>query len=108
MHTHAHTTQLLADIADAQTASATTEWQMTLVLALSYGGRAEIARVAAGLAQAARDGALEVEDIDEALFAQRLRESSGAGAVADLPDPCLILRTGGEVGGVGGVWVGWS
>ena len=36
---------------------------MTLVLALSYGGRAEIVRAARALAQAASEGRLEADQV---------------------------------------------
>ena len=62
---------------------------LILNLALSYGGRSEIIRAAQRLAAACRDGALEPEAISEELFAQQLY-------TAGLPDPDLLIRTGGE------------
>ena len=62
---------------------------MTLTLALSYGGRQEIVDAARRLAELARQGALEPDQIDEALFAKQLY-------AADLPDPDLLIRTSGE------------
>ncbi|HFC97485.1 MAG TPA: isoprenyl transferase [Thermosulfurimonas dismutans] len=63
--------------------------RMTLVLALSYGSRAEIVRAARLLAQAVREGRISPEEIDETLF-------SGFLYTADLPDPDLLIRTSGE------------
>ena len=63
---------------------------MTLVLALSYGGREEITSAARSLAQAAIDGTIRPEDIDNTLFAQHLY-------TADIPDPDLLIRTSGEM-----------
>ncbi len=62
----------------------------TLVLALSYGGRTEIAHAARTLARAAREGRLDPDTIDEAAVA-------GALYLPDVPDPDLIIRTSGEI-----------
>ena len=59
-------------------------------IAINYGGRAEIVRAAKQLAQQAADGQLDPENITEDLFAEQLY-------TADLPDPDLIIRTGGEL-----------
>ncbi len=58
-------------------------------IAINYGGRAEIVRAARLLAQQAKEGSLDPESIDESLFASNIY-------TADLPDPDLIIRTGGE------------
>lgn len=63
--------------------------RMTLNLALSYSGRWEIVRAARRLAEAAREGRLDPERIDEAALEARLD-------TAGLPDPDLLIRTGGE------------
>ena len=63
--------------------------KMTLALALSYGGREEIATAARQLAVEVAAGTLDPSAIDAALLGARL-PSLGAG------DPDLILRTGGE------------
>jgi len=60
--------------------------RITVTMALSYGGRADIAEAARRLVA---DG-VPPEDIDEAALAARL---STAGA----PDPDLMIRTGGEM-----------
>jgi undecaprenyl diphosphate synthase len=62
---------------------------LCLVIALSYGGRGEIARAARSVAEAVREGRLAPEAIDEAVFA-RHRLTHG------LPDPDLVIRTSGE------------
>ena len=62
---------------------------MTLALALSYGGREEIAAAARQLAAEAVAGRLDPACIDAALLGARL-PSLGVG------DPDLIIRTGGE------------
>lgn len=63
--------------------------RLCLTLALSYGGRAEIAEAATKLAKKVKSGELEPEDISEELFASHLHTSS-------IPDPDLIIRTSGE------------
>ncbi|HYD99924.1 MAG TPA: isoprenyl transferase [Alphaproteobacteria bacterium] len=60
-----------------------------LTIALSYGGRAEIARAAKELAAAVKRGEMDWDDIDEDAVSRRL-------FTADIPDPDLIIRTSGE------------
>jgi len=61
-----------------------------LILALSYGGRTEIAAAARRIAEAARAGLLDPAAVDEALFARHLY-------LPDVPDPDLLIRTSGEL-----------
>jgi undecaprenyl diphosphate synthase len=63
---------------------------MTLNLALSYGGRAEIVDAVRSLAEDVQRGRLKPADIDEEALASRLY-------TAGLPDPDLLIRTSGEV-----------
>lgn len=63
---------------------------MTLVLALSYGGREEIVSAARSLAVDAVEGKISPTDIDSELFASRLQ-------TAGIPDPDLLVRTSGEM-----------
>ncbi len=63
---------------------------MTLCLALSYGGRAEIVRAAQKIAQDILNKGLDSASIDETLFKQYL-------FTASMPDPDLIIRTSGEM-----------
>jgi undecaprenyl diphosphate synthase len=63
---------------------------MTLVLALSYGGREEIVAAARALAKDATAGTLLPDEIDGTLFASRLQ-------TAGIPDPDLLVRTSGEM-----------
>ena len=63
--------------------------RMTLVLALSYSGRWEIAEAARKLAREAAEGRLDPGAIDEDAVAAALPS-------AGLPDPDLLIRTGGE------------
>jgi undecaprenyl diphosphate synthase len=63
--------------------------RMTLILALSYGGRQEIADAARRRAAQVRRGELLPEQIDETALA-------GVLDTAGLPDPDLLIRTSGE------------
>lgn len=62
---------------------------LTLVVALSYGGRDEIIRAVRSLASDAEEGKIQAGEIDNALFESRL-DTIG------IPDPDLIIRTSGE------------
>lgn len=62
---------------------------MTLSLALSYGGRADIARAARLLAEQVKLGELNAEDINE----ERLQRAL---STKTLPPVDLLIRTGGE------------
>jgi undecaprenyl diphosphate synthase len=64
--------------------------RFNLQVAFNYGGRADIADAAQRLARSARDGELDPERIDEALFETQL-------STAAAPPPDLIIRTSGEV-----------
>lgn len=63
--------------------------RLTLTLALSYGGRADIAQAARRLAEAVARGEIAPSDITE----ERLE---GALQTAGMPDPDLVIRTSGE------------
>lgn len=62
----------------------------TLNLALNYGGRAEILRAAVTAVREAAAGRLDPASLDEQTFAGLLD-------TAGLPDPDLLIRTGGEI-----------
>jgi undecaprenyl diphosphate synthase len=64
--------------------------RLTLILALSYGGRQEIAAAARSLARDAASGALDPDSIDEDMLSARLY-------TAGIPDPDLLIRTSGEL-----------
>lgn len=64
--------------------------RITLILAIDYGARREIGDAVRSLAREVREGLREVDSIDENAVASRLYN-------ADLPDPDLIIRTGGEL-----------
>lgn len=63
---------------------------MTMVIALSYSSRWEIARAARLIANEVKDGKMNAEDITE--------ETIGTHLTTDfMPDPDLLIRTGGEL-----------
>lgn len=63
--------------------------RLQLVIAVNYGGRWDLAQAARQLVDQVRRGELEAESIDEARLAAHL-------STADLPEPDLFIRTGGE------------
>jgi undecaprenyl diphosphate synthase len=61
----------------------------TVVLAVDYGGRWDIAQASRTLAARVQAGELAAEDINEASLAEVM-------ALSDLPAPDLCIRTGGD------------
>lgn len=66
-----------------------TNTRLTLTIALSYGGRAEILQAALRLADDLSNGAISPDNIDENALSDRMFTST-------LPDPDLLIRTSGE------------
>jgi undecaprenyl diphosphate synthase len=62
---------------------------LKLQIAVSYGGRWDLVEAARELARRCASGELRPEDIDEDALSARLQ-------LADVPDPDLFIRTGGE------------
>lgn len=63
---------------------------LTLIVALNYGGRAEITEAARRIATEVASGALSPDDVTEEAVSQRLY-------TAGIPDPDLVIRTSGEL-----------
>ncbi len=63
--------------------------KLNLIIALSYGGRAEIVESARALGKQIESGSLRAESIDEKLFENSLYTQG-------IPDPDLLIRTSGE------------
>jgi undecaprenyl diphosphate synthase len=63
---------------------------LVLCVAFAYGGRWDIAQACRSLASEVAAGTLKPDEIDEAHIAARL-------ALAGIPDPDLLIRTGGEL-----------
>src|SRR6185295_2274449 len=74
---------------DAATALTAANRKMTLVIAIAYGGRWDIVSAARRMTERCIAGELRADEIDEARLAEHL-------ALAGLPDPDLLIRTGGE------------
>ncbi|MFI4891747.1 MAG: polyprenyl diphosphate synthase [Steroidobacterales bacterium] len=62
---------------------------LTLTVAVAYGGRWDIVQACRALATEVAAGRLQPAAIDETVFARKL-------ALAGMPDPDLLIRTGGE------------
>ncbi|WP_114391777.1 isoprenyl transferase [Oleisolibacter albus] len=62
---------------------------LTLVLALSYGGRPELVTATRRIAEAVQSGRLALDDIDDSVVSSHL-------FTAGIPDPDLVIRTSGE------------
>jgi undecaprenyl diphosphate synthase len=80
---------LQAEIQRAMTATQQNQ-KIKFVVATNYGGRREILQACRQIAQAAAQGKIDPEDIDEALFERHLY-------TAGLSDPDLLIRTSGEM-----------
>jgi len=76
----------LIEDAEGKTAANT---GLTLILALNYGGQAEIVDAARQIARSVREGLLDPDLIDETIFASHLQTKG-------FPDPDIIIRTSGE------------
>ena len=63
---------------------------LTLIMALSYGGRTEIVDAVRSIATKVKAGELDPADITEQVFAQHLY-------TRNVPDPDLLIRTSGEM-----------
>jgi undecaprenyl diphosphate synthase len=62
---------------------------LTLVIAANYGGRWDMTQACKLISQRVASGELSSHDIDETIVNQHL-------SLADLPEPDLFIRTGGE------------
>ncbi|MFW2403482.1 MAG: isoprenyl transferase [Gammaproteobacteria bacterium] len=63
--------------------------RMQLVLAVAFGGRWDIVEAVRKLAAKAKAGEIDPDDIDETVVGRHV-------SLAGLPDPDLLIRTGGE------------
>ena len=79
--------KLNAVMDEAERVTENGEYQLNI--AVDYGGRWDIVEAAKKLAQDVKAGTLEVDEINEALFAEACQ-------LSDVPEPDLLIRTGGE------------
>ena len=63
--------------------------RVLLNIAINYSARAEMADAARSIAAAVQRGELDLDDVDETSVSDRLY-------TADVPDPDILIRTGGE------------
>jgi undecaprenyl diphosphate synthase len=84
---------LLPDAANKALTSATQltaqNTGLTLIIALSYSSRWELAEASKNIAQKVQNGQLTIDQISETIIAQNLTTSA-------FPDPELMIRTSGE------------
>ncbi len=66
------------------------DYEYTLIIALSYGSRLEIAEAAKAIARKAAKGEIDPETVNETTVAEHLY-------LPDVPDPELMIRTSGEL-----------
>ena len=79
---------MVAMLDDAEKLTAANS-KLKLVVAFNYGSRQEILRATQAIAASVKSGAMNVADISTDTIAQALD-------TADIPDPDLLIRTGGE------------
>jgi len=79
---------LLEKITEAESLTVANDG-LNLIIAVAYGGRWDIVNAAKRLATQVKSGALSLDAIDEAAFADELQLKS-------VPDADLLIRTGGE------------
>lgn len=65
-------------------------FERTVIFALNYGGRQEIADAVKSIAQQVKNGSIDPDAIDEKTVADHLYHPS-------IPDPDLLIRTSGEL-----------
>ena len=81
--------KVLAEVIEKTARNSEADTGLILNLALSYGGRFEIVKAARVMAEKCVNGQFDPEDFSENLFASHLY-------TAGLPDPDLLIRTGGQ------------
>jgi undecaprenyl diphosphate synthase len=81
--------KILKEVIQTTARGAEEKPRLILNLALSYGSRFEIVRAARIMAEKCVSGQFDPDDFSEKLFASHLY-------TAGLPDPDLLIRTGGE------------
>ncbi|CAM9146443.1 unnamed protein product [Discosporangium mesarthrocarpum] len=81
---------LIDELQEEAKAELTLPRKMTLCLAISYGGRSELAEAAKRLVEMSAAGKLAAEDVNEGAL-----ESCLSTAQLGLPDPDLVVRTSG-------------
>jgi ditrans,polycis-polyprenyl diphosphate synthase len=81
---------LLGSIKEAEEATKSYEGKH-LIVAIDYSGRFDILQACKSLAEKAKNGLIQVEDIDENLMQEELMTNC-----SEFPNPDLLIRTSGE------------
>ena len=79
----------IVDLIEGAESGTVVNTALTLIVALSYGARAEITAAARRVAEEVKAGTLEPDAVDEELFESYL-------STRGIPDPDLLIRTSGE------------
>ena len=79
----------LVDKIEAAEQRTTGNTGLHLIVAVAYGGRWDIVQAARSLVAKAVSGDIDADDVDEQAIAGELQ-------LGDIPDPDLLIRTGGE------------
>ncbi len=79
----------LIDMIDAAEAQTSRNSGLHLIVAVAYGGRWDILQATRKLARQVADGDINADDISESDIGANMQ-------LADVPDPDLLIRTGGE------------
>lgn len=83
----------LQKLAKEVTESTKNNSKLDLVVAVSYSGRLDIVQACQRIAGKVKEGILEPEDIDEAMFEEELETN----CISEFPNPDLLIRTSGEL-----------
>ncbi|XP_022730673.1 dehydrodolichyl diphosphate synthase 2-like [Durio zibethinus] len=66
--------------------------RLQLIVAVSYSGKYDVVQACRSIAKKAKDGQIQLEDIDEGLIEQELETNC-----TEFPNPDLFIRTSGEL-----------
>lgn len=79
----------LQDLMQASEQKTANNKDLSLIIAANYGGRWDVAEAARRLAARVAAGEMDIEDINQDSMGKEI-------CIADLPEPDLFIRTGGE------------
>jgi len=66
--------------------------KLQLIVALNYGGKYDVVQACKRVAMKVKDGAVDVEDINESIIEKELETKC-----TEFPNPGLLIRTSGEL-----------
>mmetsp|Transcript_9814 Transcript_9814/g.16127 ORF Transcript_9814/g.16127 Transcript_9814/m.16127 type:complete len:366 (+) Transcript_9814:100-1197(+) len=88
--------RLQAQMTDTQLLTANNSG-LRLTIALNYGGRQDVVRTCRQIAEMVQQGKISPEQIDETMFNQQMSTAFADVDHDALPDPDLLIRSGGEL-----------